>query len=445
MLSNLTASTQQRTNRYPSFDGCGGNYAASDAYGSATNYSTMESTVPAVAPQAFTPYASAASIQRFQSHPSMHMHVPSMQQQQHHTMAPVPLSTTPQQSSLHVPRPTMMMDLSSPLLAPQQQQSHRTQSTSPLQLVVGPVVPVYAPSTVSPYQLFVDVATGATLSIDDDDALMRQSGYAMPAVTVGHRMGYDAGEVISHHHSHEVPTAVDVSSPSLSYFMTHHSSTYGDSGDFSHSMSMPPMSPPAPALAPLPVVATPVVVAAPPKPAAATSPASMSLAAPSTYSVEVTGHHGRVQTVVSHVVLDEGTHVVFEGDRGLDMGIVMNMQLSNSKMPSGSSVPMVVRSATEDEVREWTVDLPEQAAEAALECAAVVQSMRLKMAIRGASYQLDKQKLTFFYETAEHRVDFRKLLIELFNRYRCRIWMEKYNNGTSSSSPSESSVSRQRR
>ncbi|CUG89261.1 Hypothetical protein, putative [Bodo saltans] len=405
MLSNLTASTQQRTNRYPSFDGCGGNYAASDAYGSATNYSTMESTVPAVAPQAFTPYASAASIQRFQSHPSMHMHVPSMQQQQHHTMAPVPLSTTPQQSSLHVPRPTMM-DLSSPLLAPLQQQSHRTQSTSPL---------------------------------------LRQSGYAMPAVTVGHRTGYDAGEVISHHHSHEVPTAVDVSSPSLSYFMTHHSSTYGDSGEFSHSMSMPPMSPPAPALAPMPVVATPVVVAAPPKPAAATSPASMSLAAPSTYSVEVTGHHGRVQTVVSHVVLDEGTHVVFEGDRGLDMGIVMNMQLSNSKMPSGSSVPMVVRSATEDEVREWTVDLPEQAAEAALECAAVVQSMRLKMAIRGASYQLDKQKLTFFYETAEHRVDFRKLLIELFNRYRCRIWMEKYNNGTSSSSPSESSVSRQRR
>jgi hypothetical protein len=270
---------------------------------------------------------------------------------------------------------------------------------------------------------------------------MRQSGYAMPAVTVGHRTGYEGGDVMGHHDS-QAP--MDISSPSMPYFMTHQSSAYGESGEFSRSMTVP-MSPPAPTLAPLPVVATPAVVAAAPKPAAAVASVPAPLAVPSTFSVEVSGHHGRLQTVVSHVVLEEGTHVVFEGDRGLDMGIVMSMQLSSSKVPTGTSVPMVVRSATEDEVREWTVDLPEQAAEAAQECAAVVQSMRLKMAIRGASYQLDKQKLTFFYETAEHRVDFRKLLIELFNRYRCRIWMEKYNNGNSSSSPSESSASRQRR
>lgn len=442
LLSNITASTAQRTNRayVPSANAspydCG-NF--SNEYSNANAYA-MDMTVPTSAPQAFTPYASAASIQRFHSHPAIHVPMPH-----HATAAPAPLSTTPHQPALHLPRQFELP----PMTAPQS----RMQNLSPVQLTAGPVVPVYAPSTVSPYQLFVDVATGATLSIDDDDALMRQSGYAMPAVTVGHRMGYDAGEVIGHHahHSHnththyqqDMPTSMPAPHPADIYVPTpalhmpmvqeEVADLYASRTSMSRSPMMSPLVPPAPrTAAPVPTPA--------PAPSAASTPASP-LAAASTYSVEVSGHHGRMQTVVSHVTLEEGTHVVFEGDRGLDMGIVVSTHISQSKAPTGGAIPMVVRSATEDEIQEWTVDLPAQAAEAAQECAAVVQSMRLKMAIRGASYQLDKQKLTFFYETAEHRVDFRKLLIELFNRYRCRIWMEKYNGAASESS----SVSRQRR
>jgi hypothetical protein len=310
-------------------------------------------------------------------------------------------------------------------------------------MTTGPIAPVYAPSTVSPYQLFVDVVSGATLSIDDDDAFLKQSGYAMPAVTIGFHgtgsMGYDAGEVLG-----GIDTAEGgcmhggspyVYSPSYqSVPLEQKDLTTATVANADITRTVPNAQPNVTLVTPAPKK----VLDATTTPTASPVTAPAALAPSSTFSVEVRGHHGRMQTVISHVSLEEGTHVVFEGDRGLDMGVVSSVQTASSKSASNSSIPMVVRSATSSEIHEWCEDLPALAAEAAQECAGVVQSMRLKMAIRGASYQLDKQKLTFLYETSEHRVDFRKLLIELFNRYRCRIWMEKYNNV-------ESSVPRPRR
>lgn len=341
----------------------------------------------------------------------------------------------------------------------------RTFSRGAVTAALPQTAPVYAPSTPSPYQLFVDPATGATLTIDDDEMLIHRTGYALPSagaaampnVTVGRQPSptavcYDGQDYMTHTSDH-CPCVYCAAAP--------------PSGDV-----LPPQSPlAAPAVAPLempsfnpePHLSVRVGVAASPKqptlagsfstmsasqqyhtedtPARSTrrssknespstssrktsAPVSNTASSTPSYAVDVIGHNGRTLQVVSHMPLDAGMHVVFEGDRGLDMGIVDRVSPS-SGYTSTSDTAMVVRNATREEIALWTEELPALAAEATKECSVLVASMGLRMRVVEASFQLDKQKLTFFYETTEPRVDFRKLLIELFNRYRCRIWMEK--------------------
>ena len=48
----------------------------------------------------------------------------------------------------------------------------------------------------------------------------------------------------------------------------------------------------------------------------------------------------------------------------------------------------------------------------------------LPMRILDAEYQFDRHKLVFFFE-ANHRIDFRELVSELFSLYKTRIWMQQ--------------------
>lgn len=48
----------------------------------------------------------------------------------------------------------------------------------------------------------------------------------------------------------------------------------------------------------------------------------------------------------------------------------------------------------------------------------------LHMRILDAEYQFDRHKLVFFFE-ANHRIDFRELVSELFSLYKTRIWMQQ--------------------
>jgi cell fate regulator YaaT (PSP1 superfamily) len=127
--------------------------------------------------------------------------------------------------------------------------------------------------------------------------------------------------------------------------------------------------------------------------------------------------------VVSHMDVSHMTHVVFEGDRGIDMGRVVRVEAA-SPMARPMRTPMVVRSATDEEVHEWSECLPQLAEEAVAESAKSAAALGIPITIVDAVFQMDRAKLTIYYES-EGRVDFRKLLAEMYNRYRCRIWLDK--------------------
>jgi hypothetical protein len=150
------------------------------------------------------------------------------------------------------------------------------------------------------------------------------------------------------------------------------------------------------------------------------SSASSPAVAGATYKTTLEGHLGRRVTVASHMPLAPGQHVVFEGDRGDDLGKVMAIETTKVN----SSLPLVIRPATADEVTKWSTALVDEAEASVAVCNHTVQQMGLPLTVVHASFQFDRKKLTFFYDSDE-RVDFRRLLTEMYNKFRCRIWMER--------------------
>ncbi|KAJ2808682.1 hypothetical protein H4R20_000714 [Coemansia guatemalensis] len=55
-------------------------------------------------------------------------------------------------------------------------------------------------------------------------------------------------------------------------------------------------------------------------------------------------------------------------------------------------------------------------------CQSKVQQRKLAMRVDDAEFQFDRRKLTFYF-TADHRVDFRELVRDLFKHFKTRIWM----------------------
>lgn len=62
-------------------------------------------------------------------------------------------------------------------------------------------------------------------------------------------------------------------------------------------------------------------------------------------------------------------------------------------------------------------------------CRAKVIQHQLPMEVTDAEFQFDRRRLTFFY-IADHRIDFRNLVKDLFRMYKTRIWLCAIDNGT---------------
>lgn len=128
----------------------------------------------------------------------------------------------------------------------------------------------------------------------------------------------------------------------------------------------------------------------------------------------------------SGLLVEKGQYVVVQGDRGIDIGVVIRVNTASSKSyiertgPSGS----ILRHATQREVDYWASELKADEAAALEFCRQRIVRHQLIMEVRHAEYQFDKKKLTFYYD-AKSRVDFVNLLKELYREYGCRIWMEK--------------------
>lgn len=128
----------------------------------------------------------------------------------------------------------------------------------------------------------------------------------------------------------------------------------------------------------------------------------------------------------SPIMVEKGQYVVVQGDRGIDVGVVIRVNTDSHKSYVERTGPngVILRHATQREVDYWATDLKADEATAVDLCQARVVRLHLNMEVRYAEYQFDKKKLTFYYD-AKSRVDFVQLLKELYREYGCRIWMEK--------------------
>ena len=114
-----------------------------------------------------------------------------------------------------------------------------------------------------------------------------------------------------------------------------------------------------------------------------------------------------------------GEYVIVEGDRGIDLGLVVDSSLVYNRKLTGT---MVTRTATPDELDRWkSCHASEQ--DALRFVRNLVEKHRIPITVHGAEYQFDRKKLTFHYSTEADHPEFKSLLRGCYRAFKCRIWM----------------------
>lgn len=228
-----------------------------------------------------------------------------------------------------------------------------------------------------------------------------------------------------------------------------------------------PPPPPAPAAAPSARAAkpaahhnmrhSPAAAAAAPAPAAAvpSSPTAEQQtleAQQRSVVVSVTRRHGATEQCVVAAVADVfpgvcdaqqlvGRHVIVEGDRGKDIAVVSAVRSAADGLPipvpsghhhhrNGGAAHVacgnVFGFASEQQI-QLCRDLMQEEQHAVSYCQSQIHKVLPEeegFVIERAVFQLDREKLTFFYRVP-NRTYFVPLLKVLNQHYRCRIWMER--------------------
>lgn len=120
-----------------------------------------------------------------------------------------------------------------------------------------------------------------------------------------------------------------------------------------------------------------------------------------------------------HKDFEPGSHVVVETVRGLEMGEVVGYPKSREEVQSFLPLKPIIRKATQKD-EEDLIKNKDLAKEALEKCAKCIESLKLDMHLIEAEYTLDRGKVIFIY-VADERVDFRELLKQLTQIFRCRI------------------------
>jgi cell fate regulator YaaT (PSP1 superfamily) len=121
----------------------------------------------------------------------------------------------------------------------------------------------------------------------------------------------------------------------------------------------------------------------------------------------------------SGVELEIGDQVVVKTARGLELGQVVGEVKETSASQIDEELKPVVRKARPEDL-ERVADFQAKELEALTECRQIVIELNLPMKLRGAEYNLEGNRLTFFF-TSEERVDFRQLVREVTNRLKVKV------------------------
>ncbi|KAF9180758.1 hypothetical protein BGZ50_006013 [Haplosporangium sp. Z 11] len=159
----------------------------------------------------------------------------------------------------------------------------------------------------------------------------------------------------------------------------------------------------------------------------------------------------------SGLELKRGDLVMVEADRGKDLGKITNdsimphqiqelqkrhaetaalaAQQEGARAPKEIHPKRIFRPAHPSEIAQL-VNKNQDEINAMKVCQTKVRQKKLPMEVVDAEYQWDRRKLTFYFQ-AEHRIDFRELVRDLFKIYKTRIWMYSVNPSTVSSQARE--------
>jgi len=135
------------------------------------------------------------------------------------------------------------------------------------------------------------------------------------------------------------------------------------------------------------------------------------------WEVEFKAHRLNYYYNCNEVQFDANQFVVVAAERGEDIGLARRIVTGEIKM-KGSPMA-IIRMASENDL-ERSNDNRLKEKEALNQCHSLVRQHNLDMKLVDVEYQLDGNKLTFFF-TADQRVDFRELVKELAAIYKTRI------------------------
>jgi len=117
--------------------------------------------------------------------------------------------------------------------------------------------------------------------------------------------------------------------------------------------------------------------------------------------------------------LEYGDFVVVETARGKELGEMISSLRDASSFNGQTALKPIERKATyEDKVMHE--ENKELAKDALKKCAECIQNLNLDMNLISCEYTLDRSKVIFVY-VSENRVDFRELLKDLTQVFKCRI------------------------
>ncbi len=119
------------------------------------------------------------------------------------------------------------------------------------------------------------------------------------------------------------------------------------------------------------------------------------------------------------IELEVGDYVVVKTSRGMELGHVVIAPGQVLASEVDESLKPVMRKAEPEDIKR-AEELDARVEETLIECGKMIGELQLSMKILSAEYNLDGNRLTFFF-SAEDRVDFRELVRRLANKFKVRV------------------------
>lgn len=113
--------------------------------------------------------------------------------------------------------------------------------------------------------------------------------------------------------------------------------------------------------------------------------------------------------------LEIGNYVVFEIDKTLNIGKILQLETNSKKNVDANIIRIASKKDIENNIRNI-----EEANLAFKKCEKLIKKYNLEMRLIDATYTLDKKQLVFQF-TSDNRVDFRELAKDLASIYKTRI------------------------